>query len=66
MTLTIILATAAFGVTAYVGVSLFFLKNPHYLHKKKKIPFSACHISHRGGKYSYKRFFTVGTLFNFV
>ena len=34
----------------YVISSLFFLKYPHLLHKKKKLAFVPKHISHRGGK----------------
>uniref|UniRef100_A0AAV2KLU6 GP-PDE domain-containing protein n=2 Tax=Knipowitschia caucasica TaxID=637954 RepID=A0AAV2KLU6_KNICA len=33
----------------YTLASLYLLKNPHVLHKKKRAAFSARHISHRGG-----------------
>ncbi|XP_014271958.1 lysophospholipase D GDPD1 isoform X1 [Halyomorpha halys] len=38
---------ALFG--GYVATSMIFLKNPHLLHKKKRLKFSCTHISHRGG-----------------
>ncbi|KAJ0058406.1 hypothetical protein NL108_013900, partial [Boleophthalmus pectinirostris] len=34
----------------YTLASLYLLKNPHVLHKRKRTAFSARHISHRGGK----------------
>uniref|UniRef100_A0A3B4AUW4 GP-PDE domain-containing protein n=1 Tax=Periophthalmus magnuspinnatus TaxID=409849 RepID=A0A3B4AUW4_9GOBI len=37
----------AFG--GYALTSLYLLKNPHVLHKRKRTSFSARHISHRGG-----------------
>ncbi|XP_055050189.2 lysophospholipase D GDPD3a [Misgurnus anguillicaudatus] len=37
------------AVGGYALTSLFFLKNPHILHKKKKTAFYSKHISHRGG-----------------
>ncbi|XP_055008542.1 lysophospholipase D GDPD3a [Boleophthalmus pectinirostris] len=33
----------------YTLASLYLLKNPHVLHKRKRTAFSARHISHRGG-----------------
>ncbi|XP_026063893.1 lysophospholipase D GDPD1 isoform X1 [Carassius auratus] len=37
------------AVGGYALASLFFLKNPHILHKKKQTAFFCTHISHRGG-----------------
>uniref|UniRef100_A0A8C2I063 Glycerophosphodiester phosphodiesterase domain containing 3a n=1 Tax=Cyprinus carpio TaxID=7962 RepID=A0A8C2I063_CYPCA len=37
------------AVGGYALTSLFFLKNPHILHKKKQTAFYCTHISHRGG-----------------
>ncbi|XP_063286925.1 lysophospholipase D GDPD3 [Pelobates fuscus] len=33
----------------YAVTSYYLLKNPHILHKKKRLPFYCRHISHRGG-----------------
>ncbi|KAM4632610.1 lysophospholipase D GDPD3 [Discoglossus pictus] len=33
----------------YAVTSYYLLKNPHLLHKKKRLPFYCRHISHRGG-----------------
>ncbi|NP_001096485.1 uncharacterized protein LOC100125107 [Xenopus tropicalis] len=33
----------------YAVTSYYLLKNPHLLHKRKKLPFYCRHISHRGG-----------------
>uniref|UniRef100_A0A8C5QR22 Glycerophosphodiester phosphodiesterase domain containing 3 n=1 Tax=Leptobrachium leishanense TaxID=445787 RepID=A0A8C5QR22_9ANUR len=33
----------------YAATSFYLLKNPHILHKKKRLPFHCRHISHRGG-----------------
>ncbi|OCT58326.1 lysophospholipase D GDPD3 [Xenopus laevis] len=33
----------------YALTSYYLLRNPHILHKKKKLPFYCRHISHRGG-----------------
>uniref|UniRef100_A0A671Q1V8 Glycerophosphodiester phosphodiesterase domain containing 3a n=1 Tax=Sinocyclocheilus anshuiensis TaxID=1608454 RepID=A0A671Q1V8_9TELE len=37
------------AVGGYALTSLYFLKNPHILHKKKQTAFYCTHISHRGG-----------------
>ncbi|XP_051988431.1 lysophospholipase D GDPD3a [Xyrauchen texanus] len=37
------------AVGGYALTSLYFLKNPHILHKKKQTAFHCTHISHRGG-----------------
>ncbi|KAI7803728.1 glycerophosphodiester phosphodiesterase domain containing 1 like [Triplophysa rosa] len=37
------------AVGGYALTSLYFLANPHILHKKKKTAFYSTHISHRGG-----------------
>ncbi|XP_050962335.1 lysophospholipase D GDPD3a [Labeo rohita] len=37
------------AVGGYALTSLYFLKNPHILHKKKRTAFHCTHISHRGG-----------------
>ncbi|KAK3520183.1 hypothetical protein QTP70_017937 [Hemibagrus guttatus] len=37
------------AVGGYTIASLYLLKNPHILHKKKKPAFHCTHISHRGG-----------------
>uniref|UniRef100_A0A8C1DH93 Glycerophosphodiester phosphodiesterase domain containing 3a n=1 Tax=Cyprinus carpio carpio TaxID=630221 RepID=A0A8C1DH93_CYPCA len=37
------------AVGGYALTSLYFLKNPHFLHKKKQTAFYCTHISHRGG-----------------
>ncbi|MBN3307091.1 GDPD1 Lysophospholipase, partial [Amia calva] len=37
------------AIGGYTLTSLFFLKNPQLLHKKKRTAFYATHISHRGG-----------------
>ncbi|XP_076851785.1 lysophospholipase D GDPD3a [Brachyhypopomus gauderio] len=37
------------AVGGYTLMSLYLLKNPHILHKKKKTAFYCTHISHRGG-----------------
>ncbi|KAG7334770.1 hypothetical protein KOW79_001366 [Hemibagrus wyckioides] len=37
------------AVGGYTIVSLYLLKNPHILHKKKRTAFHCTHISHRGG-----------------
>ncbi|XP_051570740.1 lysophospholipase D GDPD3-like [Myxocyprinus asiaticus] len=37
------------AVGGYALTSLYFLKNPHILHKKKQTAFLCTHISHRGG-----------------
>lgn len=34
----------------YTLASLYLLKNPHILHKRKCVSFYCTHISHRGGK----------------
>ncbi|CAB1341363.1 unnamed protein product [Coregonus sp. 'balchen'] len=36
----------------YTLTSLYLLKNPQILHKKKRAAFHCTHISHRGGRYS--------------
>lgn len=33
----------------YAATSYYLLKNPHILHRKKRLPFNCRHISHRGG-----------------
>uniref|UniRef100_A0A671PTB9 Glycerophosphodiester phosphodiesterase domain containing 3a n=1 Tax=Sinocyclocheilus anshuiensis TaxID=1608454 RepID=A0A671PTB9_9TELE len=40
------------AVGGYALTSLYFLKNPHILHKKKQTAFYCTHISHRGGTVS--------------
>uniref|UniRef100_A0A672RVB1 Glycerophosphodiester phosphodiesterase domain-containing protein 3-like n=1 Tax=Sinocyclocheilus grahami TaxID=75366 RepID=A0A672RVB1_SINGR len=40
------------AVGGYALTSLYFLKNPHILHKKKQTAFYCTHISHRGGRVS--------------
>ncbi|KAL4617813.1 glycerophosphodiester phosphodiesterase domain-containing protein 3-like [Arapaima gigas] len=40
----------ALALGGYVLTSLYLLKNPHVLHKKKRPAFYCKHISHRGGK----------------
>lgn len=58
---------ALFG--GYIATSMIFLKNPHLLHKKKRIKFTCTHISHRGGAgenyentlTAFKRAVAVGT-----
>jgi len=46
-------STIVLGVLGtYVACSLFFLRFPLILHKKKKYAFDALHISHRGGMLS--------------
>ncbi|KAA0705814.1 Lysophospholipase D GDPD3 [Triplophysa tibetana] len=37
------------AVGGYALTSLYFLRNPHILHKRKKTAFHCTHISHRGG-----------------
>ncbi|TRY59858.1 hypothetical protein DNTS_035274 [Danionella cerebrum] len=37
------------AVGGYALTSLYFLKNPHILHRKKQTAFYCTHISHRGG-----------------
>lgn len=38
-------------ISGYVLTSVFFLKNPGLLHRKKNIKFRCRHISHRGGRF---------------
>uniref|UniRef100_A0A673JY18 Glycerophosphodiester phosphodiesterase domain-containing protein 1-like n=1 Tax=Sinocyclocheilus rhinocerous TaxID=307959 RepID=A0A673JY18_9TELE len=45
----IISTSALKTVGGYALASLYFLKNPHILHKKKQTAFYCTHISHRGG-----------------
>lgn len=40
------------AVGGYAVASIYLLKNPHILHKKKQTAFHCRHISHRGGKVS--------------
>ncbi|XP_056608946.1 lysophospholipase D GDPD3a [Triplophysa dalaica] len=37
------------AIGGYALTSLYFLRNPHILHKRKKTAFYCTHISHRGG-----------------
>ncbi|CAG7818904.1 unnamed protein product [Allacma fusca] len=46
--LGIILGSAAVVMT-YVTATVIFWRNPHLIHRKKRVSFSATHISHRGG-----------------
>jgi len=40
------------AVGGYALTSLYFLKNPHILHRRKQTAFYCTHISHRGGTVS--------------
>ena len=50
------------AIGGYVITSFVLARYPGLLHKKKKIGFSAAHISHRGGKQTLKSPLKSGTV----